>query len=604
MNWFKTKYNTFFLGFLLSVIIVFFYVRPLRSPWHPFIAGDGLGYYAYLPAKYIHNDPQYDFKWFNKVYNANYVYDTFDVPDKNILVDYADKKINKYYQGLSYIWLPFFVMAHIWAKVFHYSPDGFSAPYQLFMGLASLFYLFLGLFFLRKLLFRLFQNQWVAAVVPVFVFYGTHLFSYAISANTLSHAYSFTFIVLFLYFLVRFFQHRENRLRPFLWCLVFLIISACIRPLNVLIILVIPAFLPKNFFKEGIDFGKFKCVDAIIILIGLGAIYHQLSINYIQTNSLIAYTYTDEKFDFENSQFIESLFSYHLGLFVYVPLIFVSLFGIPFVLKRKRFLLPGFFFFILFLYSSWWYWPIVKRAMVDFYVFPAIFLAGLLNASQSRSLKALWLSLFMLCTGYYQFKNFQLSRGILDEFSTYKEVFWQNFFRTEKANIYLIPPKTIKKEMVLVENFESGAHSGNLSKAKKSEGNYSLLLDSAHYLAPVREVGYPDIFKEDGCKKIRFSFDAYFEAGVSALHAFIQFFDANKKLIEEVPFYINSDYIVPGKWDRREFGYEIVDHQKLNNETVKQVVVSVWNVEGKKKVYVDAVKVEFILTDRSFETVK
>lgn len=158
--------------------------------------------------------------------------------------------------------------------------------------------------------------------------------------------------------------------------------------------------------------------------------------------------------------------------------------------------------------------------------------------------------------------------------------------------------------MVLVENFESGAHSGNLSKAKKSEGNYSLLLDSAHYLAPVREVGYPDIFKEDGCKKIRFSFDAYFEAGVSALHAFIQFFDANKKLIEEVPFYINSDYIVPGKWDRREFGYEIVDHQKLNNETVKQVVVSVWNVEGKKKVYVDAVKVEFILTDRSFETVK
>ena len=151
MALFKNKFDTLFFGFLISIIIVFLFFRPLNSPWHKFIAGDGFGYYSYLPATYIYNDTDYSFKWFNKIYKANYVYESFPNPEDNFLVAYNNKRINKYYQGLSYIWLPFFGVAHLVAKFFNYPADGFSQPYQLFIGFASIFYLIIGLVYLRKI---------------------------------------------------------------------------------------------------------------------------------------------------------------------------------------------------------------------------------------------------------------------------------------------------------------------------------------------------------------------------------------------------------------------------------------------------------------------
>ena len=351
-----------------------------------FIAGDGLGYYSYLPAKFIHGDPQYDFKWFNRVHICNiYVISAFENPEQNLLVEYGDKRINKYYQGLSYIWFPFFALGHIFAKLLHYPADGFSPPYQLCIGLASLIYLLIGLVFLRKLILKLFKHELAAVCVPAAIFYGTHLFTYVISANTLSHSYSFTFMVLFLYFLISYLNDDTYRLRNLLLCFLFLVITGCIRPLNVLIVCVVPAFLPKGFFKQAFQFETFKWYYAIIILLALGAIYHQLHITYIQTNSLIAYTYTDERFYFADSKFFDALFSYHIGLFVYVPVMLLALFGIPFLPTRQRIILPLFFFFIIFLYGAWWYWPILKRALIDFYVLPAIFLGALIaNAEQVR----------------------------------------------------------------------------------------------------------------------------------------------------------------------------------------------------------------------------
>src|SRR5687767_709536 len=139
-DWFRNNGKIFFSGFLVSIVLVFLWVRPLNSPWHRFIAGDGLGYYAYLPARHIYADKQFEFKWFNKVYNQHYAISSFPNPEDNFMVEYKGKRINKYYQGLSFIWTPFFLTAHLVAKLFHYPADGFSAPYQLFMGLASLFY--------------------------------------------------------------------------------------------------------------------------------------------------------------------------------------------------------------------------------------------------------------------------------------------------------------------------------------------------------------------------------------------------------------------------------------------------------------------------------
>jgi hypothetical protein len=590
------------------VVLVFFCVRPLKSPWHPFIAGDGLGYYSYLPATFIYHDTDYEFKWFNAAYNANYVYSTFDNPEDNLLVKYGDKRINKYYQGLSFIWLPFFMAGHLCAYLFHYPADGFSFPYQMAIALASLFYLLLGLVYLRRLLLRLFNDQLAALVSSACVFYGTWLFTYAVYANSMSHVYSFTFITLFLYAVVSYFHYHDARLKYFLLALLFLAIAGCIRPLTALIVLVTPVFMPLGFYRERWFTGKFRHMELLVLLLAAGIVVCTLAITWVQTNSLLAYTYPGEKFYFNRSKFADTLFSYHIGLFVYVPLLFIALFGIPFLKPAQRIGLPLFFLFIVFLYSCWWYWPVTKRAVVDFYAIPAIWLAALIHAYRGRVLVVV-LIVAGLTVIYFQFKSMQVRNGILDEYATYKEVFWRNFFRTKKASMYLVPPSTIIKKEEYVENFETPGEGILRETFRTSDivhsGKWCMLLDPAHYLQKVAIVPYPKIFNAaDGFRKVRFSAWLYPAKPMQSVHLFMQFMDSLNKPVVEVPFYLNRDDLDPGSWDYKEFGYEIVDTAAINSRTLKNIVISVWNVDAKEDLFLDDAKIELILTDRSFETIR
>ena len=167
MQLLKDRYQVIFAGFLCSVILCFFYLRPLDSQWDRMINGDGLGYYAYLPAKFIYHDTSLQFSWFNEVYQKHYAPGTFPNPEDNFLVKYGDRKINKYYPGLSLLWLPFFVCAHLYARISGAATDGFSQPYQISIALASLFYLLLGLIFLRKLILKLFPDLLIGTLIPI-----------------------------------------------------------------------------------------------------------------------------------------------------------------------------------------------------------------------------------------------------------------------------------------------------------------------------------------------------------------------------------------------------------------------------------------------------
>jgi hypothetical protein len=589
---------------LFLVVLTFLFVRPLNSPWHPFIAGDGLGYYSYLPAKFIHNDPQLDFKWFNRVHNANYAYSTFDNPEDNLLVQYQNKRINKYYQGLSFIWMPFFIAGHVCAKLLHYPPDGFSRPYQIWMGIASVFYLLVGLILLRLLLLRIFRQQWIASSVPLLIFFGTHLFTYAIFANTLSHAYSFTFVTGFLYYSVCFFQEPNSKTKHFLIALLFLVISACIRPLTILILLALPAFVPAGFSVRKLVLERPRFIHILILFTLLAAVCWQLWLTHIQTGSFLAYTYTDEKFNFADARFWDALFSYHLGLFVYVPLIFLSLFGVFFMRWKMATPLILFFFAMIFLYSAWWYWPITKRAIIDFYVVPAIFLGALFSKMSRPSLKIGVIATSVLYVFYFQFKALQVRNGILDEFLTYKELFWRNFLRTEKANIFPVPPKSIIAEELHAQNFESTDTKLHLSSTQHFEGSSSLLLDSANYISSTSSFAYPKLFSESGVRKIRLNFELYAEPGLQQVHAFLKFLRRDSSELLVVPFYVNEDFIFANRWDHKEFGYELVDTKQLNADSVARIEVMFWNVYPKKKAYIDHVETDFILCNRYFETVK
>lgn len=602
MHWFRNLHNRVFVFLLLLSAGAWLWERPLNSPWLPYVAGDGLGYYSYLPAVFIHHDAHLEFKWFAKVYNDNYVYDAFENPEDNLLVQYGNRKINKYYPGLSFIWAPFFFAGHLLAKILDFPPDGFSGPYQWTIGVGSVFYLTLGLIFLRKLLQKMFGHPMVAAVVPFLVFFGTHLFFYGITANTLSHAYSFTFIVLFLYFVQCYFNDTGQRTRNFLWVTLFFVITLSIRPFNGLILLATPAFIPPGFFKAKKFFDGFTWKEIVIAGIILFTLIWHFSIVYIQTHSFFAYTYTNETFDFTEPKFVDALISYRYGLFIYVPLAFLALAGIFFLPRKQQLILPVLFFAILFVYSCWWFWPITKRAMIDWYAIPAILLAAFFSRVKQKQVKVTFATLSVLCIGHYQLKQFQVNNGILNEFATYKELFWRNYFRIDKANIYPIPPYTILESTATNYDFENTDDKSH-STDHALTGTRALKIDSVNYSPVIASIPYPALFSKPGWKKVRFSFSQYCEPGLKEAYAYIQFMKGDS-VITSADFYMNNDYIFPGRWDYKEFGYEIADTATINSSTVDHIQFKLWNVFPQQTMYIDDAKVEFVLTDRSFETVR
>jgi hypothetical protein len=596
-------YKTVFYALLVSVVLVFVLLKSPGGPSQTFIAGDGLGYYAYLPATFIYDDHDYRFSWFNEVYKKYYGPGLFENPEDNFMVTVGDRRVNKYYQGLSFIWMPFFMGGHIFARSFGYDADGFSPPYQWSIGIASLFYLLTGLFFLRSLILKLFNDQLAAILVTASIIYGTHLYSFAFHVNSHTHAYSFTFLVLFFYFLVSLQKSINNRLYYLLSMVGALAVTVCIRPMNALVILTIPAFTGPGFFR-GFFAEKFKGKHLVVLLALAFLFGYQFSIMWKQTGSLFEYTYTDERFYFARSRFFDALFSYHMGIFVYVPVIFFSFFGIAFLPLKKRIILPVFFMLVIYIYASWWFWPIVKRGMIDFYVIPAIFGGALISNMVSRTRQIILVSAFVMSMIYYQFKHYQVGVGALDEWLTTREAFWNNFFRVKRSHMYLVPSSSVIKEQACKEDFESSAPPGYRSREKQTQGVFSALLDKEHYITTVVECSYPEFFDNGELnRRVRIRFKSLFEHGVEELHFFLRFKDRNDKVLKEAPFYINKEQLIYDEWDTWEFGCQVEDNWFPVN-TARNVDVVVWNVKSSGKLYIDEVRLDFFLTDNSFETLK
>jgi hypothetical protein len=586
------------------VVLLSVWLRPLKAPGQPFIAGDGLGYYAYLPAKFIHNDPQLDFKWFNNVYAANYSVSSFDNPEDNFLVNFNGKRINKYYSGLSYIWLPFFVLGHTLAKLFHYPPDGFSAPYQWAMGLASLFYLVLGLLFLRGLLYKLFHLKWLATLIPLLYFFGTHLFSYAIFSNTLSHVYSFCFSTGFLYYTLSFFRDPQYKTRQLFLAVLFLVIGVCIRPLNILLFFAVPALIPKSFSWRTTVLEKINVFHLLIALLTLGALAWQVHVSVVQTQQVLPYTYTDEHFDFGKARFFDALWSYHQGIFLYVPLILFSVVGFLFFERKAGWILLSVFAGIIFLYSAWWYWPVMKRVLIDWYAIPAIGLAALLAATKNKLLRAAVLTLLFISVGYFQLKAYQVQQGILDEYLTDKALYWRHFWRVRPANNFAIPEKSIREKVSLEENFEVQKPGVKGSTAIAYEGKQSMVLDSTSFISTVQNFSYPALFRGQELRKMRVGLEMYAGKGVEEAQVLIKILSPSNRELLLFPFYLDAAHLPQEQWDYKEFGFTFPDTTQLPPDSVNVIQVLIWNVHPAKPIYVDALQTDFILTDTYFETIK
>ena len=289
--------------------------------------------------------------WKKKYSNAADVYDYRE--------NYEGVLINKYYCGTALVCSPFFLTAHWLSGFYGFDQDGYSYLYMIFLTLAAVFYGAVGLFYISRLLALNEINEVLISFTLVAILFGSNLFYYTAGELGMSHVYSFAFVSAFLYYASMWF--RNNKPKSFIIMSVLFGLIVLIRPVNAIIIFVLPfiAGSQSNLFKSIQGFLKEKITLLISFLVFMLIISIQLIIYKIQTGSFFVYSYQEEGFNFTNPQIFNFLFSYQKGLFLYTPLFLVALFGLLQIYqasKFKFFSIVSFLAFVIYIMHSWWCW--------------------------------------------------------------------------------------------------------------------------------------------------------------------------------------------------------------------------------------------------------
>ena len=589
--------NAWFVGLGMFILLVFFCFRPLNTPQYRIVVADGLGYYAYLPAQFIYNDTKLEFKWFDEVFNANYEDHLFEKPTQNFMVKYDNRMINLYYPGQSFLQLPFFFMAHGCAKFFSYPADGFSLPYQIVMGLSGIFYTLLGLFFCSKLIFNISGNRGLSVLIPLLVFFATNLFTYSIFAGCYTHCYSFCFITLSLFFSERFFNTTTNRLNYLLLFGLSALVVVSLRPMNA--VLLLSSFYFYKPFKLS-ELFQSPCnkrhLSLILIAIVLVAGY-SMRILYVQTGALWANTYTIGRFYFNDwSHIAQNVLGFQNGILWYTPLIMICFIPLFFVRKQSKILfllLP--IFFVILMYSFWFYWNIVNRTLVDFSGILAVLLLVLFNRlnEQKRLYRPAIITAF-LCVPFFQLKAYQLRNGILNNNYTYWRYYVKHFFTLHHVDVFPVNPKTILQQQDYFYDFEN--EPGPLVSPERSHsGKLAAVLNEQVDFNCTKKAAIPDFFAQKGFKKIKVSFWLYRGEEIENIHLVFNYLK-NDTVVLYHPFYINSS-TPANDWEYKEFGMDLPE----GLDPSYLFTVYLWNPDKRKTAFIDDFKLEFILKDGSDE---
>ena len=135
---------------------------------------------------------------------------------------------------MSAMYSPFFALGYKIA-VNQKSPlTGFSEPFATCVRWGSIFYVLLGLFFLRQLLVVWF-NEIVTAITLFAVLFGTLLFNYTFSQSEMTHGYLFCLFSIFLYLTYKW--HLEQRYSYTLFLGIVFSLISLIRPTEIFIFL-------------------------------------------------------------------------------------------------------------------------------------------------------------------------------------------------------------------------------------------------------------------------------------------------------------------------------------------------------------------------------
>lgn len=400
--------------------------------WRSVLQADAKGYYAYLPAVFIHHDLHFGFleEAETKGSNPNLSYD--------YRVSSPDGTINKYWCGTTVMQAPFFLVAHAVVGATGGKADGYGKPYVIAVCLAAICYALTGLWATAKILGRFDVGPgWQAMVLAVLLF-GTHLFYYVIVAPGMSHVYSFALIPLFMLAALRYFTEGGGRSLVVMGALLGLIFL--IRPVNVMVVLSLP-FLAGSWqhFQSGVVGLWQHRVSAVVAVVLASAITSvQPLIYFLSTGHWWVDSYPGEHFNWADPHVLDILFSYKKGLFLYTPTCLLACVGLAYLAKRSRYSLLAWISFmtvLVYVLSSWWNWwyggSFSARPFVEYLPFFAIPM-GLALQNLPKLLHRGYVVLLLLAVLIGQVQTYQARYFRIHYEDMDRARYWGEFLRVDK----------------------------------------------------------------------------------------------------------------------------------------------------------------------------
>ena len=394
-----SKNAYWFILLTLTITAFTFYPKWEKSGSEATLSWDVAGYYYYLPAIFIYKDLKK--VAFHNDLDKKYGYqgDSFyaALPSTN------GNMVMKYTSGMAVMYAPAFFTAHLLAKPLGYETDGFTRPYQVAIGVWSLLWALVGLWFLRKVLLKAgFEDKSVGFTLLTIAL-ATNFLEYSAIANAMTHGYIFTLYTVMLWLTMQFYETPQPEgssgsvFKAFgIGAAIGLIVLA--RPTELPVIF-IPLFWGVSsmkdvsnrlvFFKK--NFLQISVAGAMII--GLGMI--QLCYwKYVSGHFLYNSYGPEGKMTWLKTHILNGLFSAQKGWLVYTPVMLFSLVGFIFLYKNHKqyfwtiALFTMFFIYVSFAHNFWTYGGgLGQRQMVQIYPLLAFPLAAFF---QSISMSKIW----------------------------------------------------------------------------------------------------------------------------------------------------------------------------------------------------------------------
>ena len=221
----KQRVYSLWAVWLITGLYVFLFFN--NREWHKkdALRHDMMPYYSYLPAVFIDKDITLN----SDSARRNYFYSW------SLEATARPGRIVRMSMGVAVMQAPFFLLAHITAKPLGHKADGFNGHYFFFIILGCVFYAITGLWILRWLLRRYFDDL-IVAITLVFIACGTNLLYYTIYEGPMSHVYTFFLVSAVLALTVKW--HNTPKWK---WAILPGLLTGIIilvRPVNGLVLLV------------------------------------------------------------------------------------------------------------------------------------------------------------------------------------------------------------------------------------------------------------------------------------------------------------------------------------------------------------------------------